>query len=96
MLFGTELDFPNITPQTGISGVIKESHNNLTVSQNHILLTLKLYVYLSRWGGFLNFDNLLIEITKVEKIDKDFASVSNEKTIQFNKKWQVTDLKSVE
>ena len=40
----------------------------------------------------LNFDNLLIKIPTVKKENK-IASVSNKKTMQFNKKWQVSNLK---
>ena len=75
-------------------GLIKESDNNLTIIQNHIILIFKLYVYHSRERGFLNLDNLLNEFTRVKIVEKKTASVSIEKTIQFNKGWQVANFLS--
>ena len=45
LFFETDLDFPDLTPQTAGFGFISELGNNLNKIQNHILLIFKLYVY---------------------------------------------------
>ena len=58
------------------------------------MFIFKLHVYHSRERGFLNLDNLLNEFSRVKIVEKKTASVSNEKTIQFNKGWQVANFSS--
>ena len=45
LLFETDLDFPNSTPQAALSSFINEADNNLNILQNHILLIFKLHIY---------------------------------------------------
>ena len=89
----TDLDFPDLTPQTVLFGFINEPDNNLNVLQNHILLILKLYVYQSRERGVSNVNRLIKNLTKVEKLERRIASVCEKRTIQFNNKWKSTGLK---
>ena len=84
MFFANNLGYSNLTPQTAVFDFINELDNGIPILQNHILLNFKLYVCHSKGRGFLNFDNLLIEITKSKRIEEKNAFVSNEKTIQFN------------
>ena len=56
LFFETDLDFPDLTPQTALFGFINESDNNLNILQNHILLSFKLYIYQSRERGVLNLN----------------------------------------
>ena len=89
----TDLDFPDLTPQTVLFGFINEADNNLNVLQNHILLILKLYVYQSRESGVSYVNRLIKNLTKVEKLERRIASVCEKRTIQFNNKWKSTALK---
>ena len=93
LFFETDLDFPDLTPQTALFGFINESDNNLNILQNHILLIFKLYIYQSRERGVLNLNGLIKNVTKVKKLERKIASVCEKKTIQFNNKWKSTDLK---
>ena len=43
LIFEADLDFPDLTPQVAFFGFINESHYNLNMLQNHILI-FKLYV----------------------------------------------------
>ena len=45
VLFRTDLDFPDLTPQAVLFGFINESDNNLNILQYHVLLIYKIYVY---------------------------------------------------
>ena len=89
LLFETDLDFPDLTPQAALFGFVNESDNNL----NHILFIFKLYVYQSRERGVLNLNSLIKHVTKVKKLERKIATVYEKKTIQFNNKWKSTDLK---
>ena len=93
LFFETDLDFPDLTPQTALFGFINESDNNLNILQNHILLIFKLYIYQSRERGVLNLNGLIKNVTKVKILERKIASVCEKKTIQFNNKWKSTDLK---
>ena len=93
LFFETDLDFPDLTPQTALYGFINESDNSLNILQNHILLIFKLYIYQSRERGVLNLNGLIKNVTKVKKLERKIASVCKKKTIQFNNKWKSTDLK---
>ena len=52
---------------------------------NHILLIFKLYVYKSREKKFININNLIAEIRKVKRIEKEIALNNSMKTTAFGK-----------
>ena len=58
---------------------------------NHILLIFKLYVYKSREKKFINLNNLIAEIQKIKRIEKEIALNNATKTTAFRKKWHLTD-----
>ena len=58
---------------------------------NHILLIFKLYVYKSREKKFINLNNLIAEIRKIKRIEKEIALNNATKTTAFRKKWHLTD-----
>ena len=92
--FETDLNFPDLTPEAALFGFINESDDNLNILQNHILLIFKLYICQSSERGVLNLNGLIKNFTKVKKLERKIASVCKTKTIQFNKKWKSTDLKT--
>ena len=57
------------------------------ILQNHILI-FKLYIYQSRKRGVSNLNGLIKNVTKVNKLEREIASVCEKKTIQFNNKWK--------
>ena len=92
LFFETDLDFPDLTPQTALFGFINESDNNLNILQNHMLLIFELCVYQAVEKGVLNLNSLIKKVTKVKKLETKIAPVCNKKTIQSNNKWKSTDL----
>ena len=90
------LTLPTLTPQTAIFGILDSVRNNSffennKIFLNNILLIFKLYVYKSREKNFINIDNLIAEIRKVKRIEKEIALSYSKKTIAFTKKWHLTD-----
>ena len=72
------LTLPTLTPQTAIFGILDSVRNNSFFENNktfvnHILLIFKLYVYKSREKKFINVDNLIAEIRKFKRIEKEIA-----------------------
>ena len=53
---------------------------------NHIQFIFKLYVSKSREKKFININNLIAEIRKVKRIEKEIALIDSKKTIAFRKK----------
>ena len=46
-------------------------------------------MYKSREEKLVNINNLIAEIQKVKRIDKEMALINSKKTIAFTKKWHV-------
>ena len=94
--FQNTLILPTLTPQTATLGILDSvrsksfSENNKTFI-SHILLIFKLYVYKSREKKFININNLIAEIRKVKRIEKEIALNNTKKTISFRRKWHQTD-----
>ena len=94
--FQNTLILPTLTPQTAILGILDSVSNNSFFENNkilinHILLIFKLYVYKSREKKFININNLIAEIRKVKRIEKEIALNNTKKTISFRRKWHQTD-----
>ena len=53
---------------------------------NHIQFIFKLYVSKSREKIFININNLIAEIRKVKRIEKEIALIDSKNTIAFRKK----------
>ena len=51
----------------------------------------KLFVYKSREKKFMNLINLIAEIQKVKRIEKEIALNNTKKTFAFINKWHLTD-----
>ena len=76
-----------ILPQIAILGILDFLSNNSFFENNkifinHILLIFNLYFHKSREKKFINISNLIAEIHKVTRVEKEIA---------FRKKWHVTD-----
>ena len=57
-------------------------------------MIFKLYIFKSRDLGHVNLVNLLSEIIKVKRIEKNIA-IRNQNIFKFNEKWNLTDSKFV-
>ena len=83
-----------VEKQTAIFGFRNSANNdsifeNNKVFINHILLVFKLYVYKSREKKLININNLIAEIRKVKRIEKEIALTNSKKPITFTKKWHI-------
>ena len=92
--FQNNLILPTLTPQTAIFGFLDYTNNdsifeNNKCLSNHILLIFKLYVYKSREKKLLNINNLIAEIQKIKRIEKEIALPNSKKTIAFKRKWYI-------
>ena len=92
--FQNNLILPTLTPQTAIFGFLDYTNNdsifeNNKCLSNHILLIFKLYVYKSREKKLLNINNLIAEIQKIKRIEKEIALPNSKKTIAFTRKWHM-------
>ena len=94
--FQSTLILPTLTPKTAILGILDSVSNNYFFENNkilinHILLIFKLYVYKSREKKSININNLIAEIRKVKRIEKEITLNNSMKTTTFRKKWPLTD-----
>ena len=94
--FQNTLILPTLTPQTSILEILDSVSNNSffennKILVNHILLIFKLHVYKSREKKFININNLIAEIRKVKRVEKETALNNSMKTTAFRKKWHLTD-----
>ena len=80
------LHFPHLTPKTAIFGFIVLIMT-LFFIQNHILLLLKLHLYITRNYVFLSHNNFLIDISKIKKLERRVAVNNRNKCERFRKKW---------
>ena len=94
--FQNTLILPTLAPQTAILEILISVSNNSFFENNkilinHILLIFKLYVYKSREKKFVNINNLIAQIRKVKRIQKEIALNNSLKRIAFRKTWYLTD-----
>ena len=92
--FQNNLILPTLTPQTAIFEFLDYTNNdsifeNNKCLSNHILLIFKLYVYKSREKKLININNLMAEIRKIKRIEKEIALTNSKKTIAFTRKWHI-------
>ena len=57
----------------------------------YLSITFDLYIYKSREKKFVNINNLIAEIRKNKRIEKQIVLNNSMKIIAFRKKWHLTD-----
>ena len=62
--FENHLSLYDLTPQAAFFGFIKK-HLHDSISQNHLLVVFKIYLYKSRSYRFVHLKSLLLEIKKI-------------------------------
>ena len=86
---------PNLTKSEIASIGFLDYTNNESIFEdakclsNQILLIFELYVYKSREKKLLNINNLIAEIQKIKRIEKEIALPNSKKTIAFTRKWHI-------
>lgn len=89
--FQNSFILPTLTPQTAIF-VIFDSVRYDSLFENNkvlidpILLVFMLYVYKFREKNFTNTNNLIVEIRKVKRAEKEIALTDSKKTFALTKK----------
>ena len=94
--FQNNVILPTLTPQTAIFGFLDYTNNdsifeNNKCLSNHFILIFTLHVYKSSEKKLLNINNLLTEIGKIKRIEKEIALPNSKKTIAFTRKWHIID-----
>ena len=67
------------------SVIDKSFFENNKIFVYHILLIFKLHIYKSREKKFININNLIAEIWKVKRIEKEIVLDNTKKIIAFRK-----------
>ena len=93
--FQNNLISPTLTLQTIIFGFLDSANtysifeNNKVLTNNHILLMFKLYVYKPREKKLININNRIVEIPNAKRINKQISLTNLKKTIAFTSKWLI-------
>ena len=82
-----------MTPQAAFFG-FKEKDLDNTILQNHLLLVFKIYLYKSRSYGFVCLKSLLLEIKKINRLEKKIAEANANKHKSYLLKWNKIDNQS--
>ena len=88
--FQKNLILTTLTPQAAIFRILQSPSSESIFKNNkvfikHILLMLKLYVFKSREKKFINLNNLIAEIRKVKRTEKEVALSMSIRNICFYK-----------
>ena len=76
--FENHLSLYDLTPQVAFFGFTKKDLDD-TILQNHLLLVFKIYLYKSRSYGFVCLKPLLLEIKKINCLEKKIAEANANK-----------------
>ena len=76
--FENHLSFYDLTPGAAFFG-FTEKHLDDTILQNQLLLVFKRYLYKSRSYGFVCPKSLLLEIKKINRLEKKIAGANANK-----------------
>ena len=84
--FENHLSLYDLTPQTAFFGFTEKDLDD-TILQNHLLLVFKIYLYKSRSYGFAFLKPLLLEIKKINRLEKKIAEANANKHKSYLLKW---------
>ena len=82
--FENHLSLYDLTPQAAFFR-FTEKHD--TLLQNHLLLVFKIYLYKSRSYGFVSLKSLILEIKKINHLEKKLAEANANKHKSYLLKW---------
>ena len=89
-IFENHLSLYNLTPQAAFF-IFTEKDLDATILQNHLLLVFKIYLYKSRSYGFVCLKPLLLEIKKINCLEKKIAEANANKHKSYLLKWNKID-----
>ena len=89
-IFENHLSLYNLTPQAAFF-IFTEKDLDATILQNHLLLVFKIYLYKSRSYGFVCLKPLLLEIKKINCLEKKIAETNANKHKSYLLKWNKID-----
>ena len=79
-----------MTPQAAFFG-FTQKHLDDPIVQNHLLLVFKIFLYKSRSYGFVCLKSRLIEIKKINRLEKKIAEANAYKHKAYVLKWNKID-----
>ena len=85
-----QLSLYDLTPKAAFFG-FTEKHLDDSILQNHLLLVFKIYLYKSRSYGFVCLKSLLLEIKKINCLEKKIVEANTNKHKSYLFKWNKTD-----
>ena len=80
----------DLTPQAAFFGFTEKDLDD-AILQNHLLLVFKIYLYKSRSYGFVCLKSLLLEIKKINHLEKKIAEANAKKHKSYLLKWNKID-----
>ena len=89
-LFKNQLSLYDLTPPAAFFG-FTEKHLDDSILQNHLLLVFKIYLYKSRSYGFVCLKSRLLEIKKINSLEKKIAEANANKRKSYLFKWNKID-----
>ena len=81
----------DLTPQAAFFGFTEKHLDEYYILQNHLLLVFKIYLYRSRSYGFVCLKSLLLEIKKINCLEKKIAEANANKHRSYLFKWNKID-----
>ena len=87
--FENHLSLYDLTPQAAFFR-FTEKHLDDTIFQNHLLLVFEIYLYKSRFYGFVCLKSLILEVKKINHLEKKIAEANANKHT-YLLKWNKTD-----
>ena len=88
--FEIHLSLYDLTPQAAFFG-ITEKHLDDSILQDHLLLMFKIYLYKLRSYGFVCLKSVLLEVKKINCLEKKIAEANGNKHKSYLLKWNKID-----
>ena len=88
--FENHLPLYDLTPQAAFFGFTEKNLDD-TILQNHLLLVFKIYLHKSRSYGFVCLKSLLLEIKKINRLEKKIVEANANKHKSYLLKWNKID-----
>ena len=84
------LSLYGLTPKAAFFGFTEKNLDD-TILQNHLLLVFGIYLYKSRSYGFVCLKSLILEIKKINRLEKKNAEANANKHKSYLLKWNKSD-----
>ena len=88
--FENHFSLYDLTPQAAFFGFTEKNLDD-TILQNHLLLVFKIYLYKTRSYAFVCLKSLLLEIKKINRLEKKIAEANAYKHKSYLLQWNKID-----